>query len=180
MCSYQPWWLFCTRNCSSLNLLLRLKARSWCWRQRGRQCEFRKKKPSKGELNDFSNKRVTFAFCVVLELFVKPCHFYCGRATLWKSLRETQRGRADSLPLSLLHVLPSSDFTAGAGLSSSHWNRASLQPDLPVSADAHPAAAAQLQLLHNTKHFATREQSTLKVWDKLKLFDSILDVILFG
>lgn len=62
MCSYQPWWLFCTRNCSSLNLLLRLEARSWCWRQRGQQCEFRKKNPAKVNWMTFQTNanRVTF------------------------------------------------------------------------------------------------------------------------
>lgn len=98
------------------------------------------------QLNAFSNEWITFSFCGVQEPAVP---LLLWRATMWKWCRETRRGRAESsTPLI---------FTAGAGLSSSHWNRASLQPDVPVPA---VASQLQLQLLHNTKHFAIREKST--------------------
>lgn len=70
----------------------------------------------------------------------------------------------------------SSDVTAGAGLSSSHWNRASLQPDVPVFTCRLTAAAPappQHKGLQRAKHLH-------KVRDKLWLSNLILYDFLTG
>lgn len=180
MCSYQPWWLFCTCSYSSLNLLLRLKARSWCWRQRGQQCEFRRNQQR------------------WIEWLFKQTHYFCilccpgafcetVSLLLWRgnfvevAERDTEREGRLSVSVSvspprvslLWFLLQVQDAHPATGIVrvSSQTSQSQLTPASQLQ--------AQLQLLHNTKHFAIREQSTLKVCGKLKLFYSILDVILF-
>lgn len=106
--------------------------RCWCWRKRGKQWEFRREKNSNLNWMSFQKSKLPFfiwcsqgAFCGSVPLLLWKGNFV---EVVW---RHTEREGWVS----------ASDYTAGARLSSSHWNRAGLQPDVPVS-----AVESQLQL----------------------------------